>query len=1182
MAGPRPGRFSSATWFRLWRDALTRPDCPLSAEDRAPRLETLESRLVLTAPSVAQLSLLRDTGPDAADAVTSDPRLVGTVGHDGTTNYLSVQFDHDGDGDGGVDGQTTSLPDDTFSYGPTGLLPGPHTVSARAGTWDADADQYDYGAWSSFSFTLVSNTPAQLADLALLRDTGVSATDGVTRDATLTGRLTDSDGQGGLYTVEIDFDGDDLVDQTLDVAADEPFVLEPEGLAEGVYTLRLRGSEYDSYQGGRVAGPWSEIAFTLEIPRPQFDSLGLDRDTGTDDADRVTYDPTIAGALSFDGLAARGAAVEFDFDHDGAADRAVAVGWDGVFQYTPPDLLVGQHSVAVRGVLTDPETGRLASSDWQTVSFTLVADPGPQVTDLALLFDDDSDGTTEIAAVTGLVTDGGQAAAFAQVEFDHDGDGIADGATTADASGRFTYTARSLEHGSHTFTARGVKLDERTGEHVHGAWSTGVTFDYAAAPRTYGLQAADGGPTTAYLSAGLETAAKFAGAGSDPHSVLFLGVGVYTPLAALPAAGVYSVGMGLSGDALPADYDVADSQAVSRSGQTLGGDWTQTGTVTVSRSFDLTGADRSSSYAYSWDWTYDEDGGAVAYTFDGGGLHSIVITGSGTWDGATLAGTYTVTETENSSFTFGDGGDIDEAAGAGTLASTWSVSQTETVDITHSETGTFTGRNNDGTWTTLANTAAGRQFTESSAFADAAGVTPGFYTSGRRRSSGLMSEGDDDGTYTLTETVGTTTDYSGSGTFTYSDAGRSTAYAGEHLLTLTDTAGGLLNRSGTLDDGTTDGTYTFGHDYTVTVTVTDDADFDADSASGGYTVDADAIDTTVWSALGTITQSDSTADFTDSLSATLTLTLDETGGYTADAVDVLTRDAAFTAFSGLTFTAADSLDGTFDDGVESGTFNASSSVTGSTGLTDSGTFVEDSAGRTVSGQVVEFAGLSGNASSGADVTRTDPDGTSHAAFSGGGTISSRYDATTDYDLVNGTLDALGNSTFTAHVTGNSTTNFDGNSDDGTTTLSWIGGGTTGGSMDLTDTATVTVVADAVSVSGTVTTIGSATADSHLTLDYTVTETDGGSTGRVTASGDATADSSGTVNYSLATDGTVTLSGNVGGGTTLGGSLTITESGDHNHSGVPGTYDFSLTAASTPATTGPSAPTPPAGRCWTGR
>jgi|GEM_PF-2788440 len=451
-------------------------------------------------PRVVDLGLARDTGESASDGVTTDPAAGGSVANVDLRGRLIVEFDHNNDG---VANETVR-PDwsGKFVYGGEGLAAGAVTLKARAGEWDDSREAYLFGEWVTLSYTLqadATNTAPTVATLGLDYDTGASASDAVTSDAGLHGSVTDN-GHVDRVLVEFDHNGDGFADGSVRSSADGSFQYRPTGLVEGTATVRARAREWDPGQAAYVYGQWTTLNFTLDLDEdlaPAVTSIALVRDTGASASDAVTSDPAIVGSASNEGNRA-GLRVEFDQNADGVAEASVLTSGDGGFWYIPVGLVAGPATLRARVVET-PGQGSAASgpelaSAWTSFSFTLAFDPNEaaEVATLGLKYDTGSsasDGVTSDPRLAGTVTNDGNAANL-QVEFDHDGDGVADGHVYTGEGGSFVYAAPNVAAGSVTMRARVREWDAAQNTHIFGAWaSLSFTLDAAAdlAPTLTGL-----------------------------------------------------------------------------------------------------------------------------------------------------------------------------------------------------------------------------------------------------------------------------------------------------------------------------------------------------------------------------------------------------------------------------------------------------------------------------------------------------------------------------------------------------------------------------------------------------------------------------------------------------------------------------------------------------------------------
>src|SRR5206468_1284605 len=87
----------------------------------------------------------------------------------------------------------------------------------------------------------------------------------------------------------------------------------------GPVTIKARVREWSASYGQYLySASWTTLDFTYGVsPALTFDQIHLVNDTGPDDEDKITRDPTIAGALLGDRAAY--AAIEWDFTGDTVA-----------------------------------------------------------------------------------------------------------------------------------------------------------------------------------------------------------------------------------------------------------------------------------------------------------------------------------------------------------------------------------------------------------------------------------------------------------------------------------------------------------------------------------------------------------------------------------------------------------------------------------------------------------------------------------------------------------------------------------------------------------------------------------------------------------------------------------------------------------------------------------------------
>ncbi|MBI2477418.1 MAG: hypothetical protein HYV60_01820, partial [Planctomycetia bacterium] len=273
------------------------------------------------APAVASLELQNDNGTYDNDKVTSDASLVGQLVAM-PEEVLSVKIEIDVNADGTSDAVVWTDSEGSFTYTPQGLAAAAVTVQARSVRYDAVIDANVMSAWKSLAFTYQSPTPPSIDTLGLLVDSGEDDSDLITSITTLVGELASSGSDLSDVDIQFDHDGDGSPDGTVMAQYDGQFLYEPIGLSEGQHTILARASIWDANLQQPAVGSWSALTFTFQAPPNALvtvEDLRLFNDTGDNDADLLTSDPTLTGLVANDGSVDR-LKVEFDHDGDGTPD----------------------------------------------------------------------------------------------------------------------------------------------------------------------------------------------------------------------------------------------------------------------------------------------------------------------------------------------------------------------------------------------------------------------------------------------------------------------------------------------------------------------------------------------------------------------------------------------------------------------------------------------------------------------------------------------------------------------------------------------------------------------------------------------------------------------------------------------------------------------------------------------
>ncbi len=359
-------------------------------------------------------ALSHDTGSSATDGVTSDPTLSGTGLADAVVTITENGQDL---------GTTQTDGNGAWSFASTGLADGLHTLTAT----ETDIS----GLVEARSASFVLDTKAPAVTLHLQDDTGTSASDGITSNATLTGTADPN------ATVLLTSDGTSLGSATAGSSGVWAFM--PTGLADGLH--RIVASDTDA-AGNTDSG---SASFTLDTTPPVAPS-----DLVLTPADDSGGDSTTATTPTLTGLSQAGTTITLVDDVGG---RTVMLGTttsdaSGNWSFTPTTPLeTSLHSLAVTA--TDA-----AGNVSVTAAFLLTIDSTYPAVPTALALDPSSDsgaiGDDVTKAVMPTIDGSGPVGDTISL---YDG-GQSIGTTTVTADGTWSIAAeRALADGVHVLTA---------------------------------------------------------------------------------------------------------------------------------------------------------------------------------------------------------------------------------------------------------------------------------------------------------------------------------------------------------------------------------------------------------------------------------------------------------------------------------------------------------------------------------------------------------------------------------------------------------------------------------------------------------------------------------------------------------------------------------------------------------
>lgn len=493
--------------FKEWKNTFTKlgyklVTVPSKVRAEAPpfSVEELEVRQLLSA-SVTNVHLNNDTGANSTDLVTNDPTLEATLSGNFFGGSVKVEFDHHADGQ--VDGSSTYYtPQSDFTYDPRlsdstiSTHVGPISINYRTIEYNFMQQPIDTSSWSTFSFTLQDDTAPSLqvvddAFLEVADGTGVVAfgdTDqGTSVDKTFTvhnwgnqaltlnantlqlptgfslvGNFggTIASGSSDTFTIRLDATYDGFKTGTVSFNTNDPGVPtfdftvtgNVESIAPDIEITQLTGEIIDNSTGlfdyGSTAAGTVKTA-TLIIKNQGNTTLNLDLNSiSVPGGFTVTQNP----AATISALGQTSLMIQLD---------AATVGeYTGVFSIDSDDADEPTYSFDLFGNVTANAT------DITVDFFKLVNDTGTSGSD-RITYDPRVKGEVNGDFIGGAV----------QIEFDHSGDGIANGNKIVLNSGdAFEYDPRLSDAnfangtGSKSVDYRFVHFDVNGVELLTGSW----------------------------------------------------------------------------------------------------------------------------------------------------------------------------------------------------------------------------------------------------------------------------------------------------------------------------------------------------------------------------------------------------------------------------------------------------------------------------------------------------------------------------------------------------------------------------------------------------------------------------------------------------------------------------------------------------------------------------------------
>jgi hypothetical protein len=407
----------------------------VTASEPSGSSKSLTFTLDTAAPSAVTEQLVADTGVSSTDNLTSNSALTGS----GTAGDVVTLTEG-----GNVLGTATVGKNGTWSFTPTGLTQGTHTIAASQTDVAGNA-----GPATTFIFTLDSVAPTVTE--SLLSDTGASSTDKITSNQTLTGTAE----AGSVVTLK---EGSTVLGTTT-ADASGTWKFTPTALNQGAHTITASETDIAGNTGT------ASLSFTLDSVAPTATEQLL-ADTGVSSTDKITSNPALTGSGTTGDVVT--------LTEGGNVLGTATVGKNGTWSFTPTGLTQGAHTI------TASETDIAGNTGTAALTFTLDS-VAPSVTEVLA----NDTGVSATDKITSDATLTGTAEANSVVTL-KEGTTVL-GTTTTDAAGNWKFTPTTLSQGAHTITASETDIAGNT-----GTTSLSFTFD-SAAPKVTEVLANDTG-----------------------------------------------------------------------------------------------------------------------------------------------------------------------------------------------------------------------------------------------------------------------------------------------------------------------------------------------------------------------------------------------------------------------------------------------------------------------------------------------------------------------------------------------------------------------------------------------------------------------------------------------------------------------------------------------------------------
>jgi hypothetical protein len=276
-------------------------------------------------------------------------------------------------------------------------------------------------------------------------------------------------------------------DRTIVADADGAFTFTP-GLPDyGEYLVQAQGELFDYASNSYTPTEIEQIEYEWVVePAAEIVEFGTweeinipadDETTGDEEAEAMSS-PYLAGQIDPDSRFASLAKIEFDHDGDGLSDGSVWADAAGYFEYEPLGLAAGDVTITATATRFDPRS--LVEVDGPGRDYTFEYEPlaAPDVSLEIVTPADDAGPLRTTVVIDGSVVADDRAPveetdhSDIYVEYDWDGDAVADGAAITDELGEFSFRVATPFGDAQPVAARSSIWDEYQNAFVYSDWRT--------------------------------------------------------------------------------------------------------------------------------------------------------------------------------------------------------------------------------------------------------------------------------------------------------------------------------------------------------------------------------------------------------------------------------------------------------------------------------------------------------------------------------------------------------------------------------------------------------------------------------------------------------------------------------------------------------------------------------------